>query len=140
MRRFSSVEDFLDAQRSQRPVSYREIVLSVEKAEPGVNRELNRLVRLGEVFVVKVRFQRRIVPFYSLREQRAEVLVARGNANRINTSSAVRGGNGSSGGDGQPAARGAEGARRGAGGAKGAAGGGSRRGAIGSCGVDVYFF
>jgi predicted transcriptional regulator len=71
MDHFATVEDCLRHHQKNRPQSFKEIALCVGKNEKSVAQELRRLQRRGEVTLIEVRFQNRLVPFYSLREAMA---------------------------------------------------------------------
>lgn len=69
MRRdYESVQDFLEAMRSGRPQTFKEIELSVAKGHLAIMRELDRLILSGDVRTVLVRFNGKRVPFYTVRD------------------------------------------------------------------------
>lgn len=67
MERFESVEDCLLHHQRNRPLSWKEIALCVDRSERTVTAALKRLIKRKEVNVVVVRFKGKRVKFYTLR-------------------------------------------------------------------------
>jgi hypothetical protein len=67
METFSSVSEYLEAQRRGRPNTFQEIVSHVEKSERASASELRKLILYGDVRVIVLRFNNRDCPFYTVR-------------------------------------------------------------------------
>lgn len=67
MRKFESVQEYLESQKKSRPRTYAEIVSVVEKSGMACAQELRGLILRGDVRVVVLRFNNKECPFYTMR-------------------------------------------------------------------------
>lgn len=67
--RYDSVYGFLESQRRTRPYTFEEISGRVDKSPRNVIREINTLLVRRMISVVRVRFDNREVPFYTIRQR-----------------------------------------------------------------------
>lgn len=66
--KYASAWDYLQSQKTNRPLTLKEISLSTDKSEFSTLRELNGLLLRGEVHIITVRFNKKSVPFYTVRD------------------------------------------------------------------------